>query len=620
VSLRLPSAAPFALVLLSVAASAGCPAQPEVPDTGLAPDGGPPSDALSFGDGGTCVTNDDCDDDLFCTDRERCVEGRCVVQATFCDDGVECTIDSCSEERRRCENVAPDADGDGVRDASCRDYRGVPLGDDCDDADPTRAPTFLEVCDAEGHDEDCDLTTFGGVDMDGDEFESDACCQRDAMGRLRCGDDCNDAVGSTNPLAPEICNGLDDDCDEIVDDIIHGNVVCARGDTRPCTTTCGVTGAEACNAGCLGWDSCVAAEVCNGCDDDNDAASDEDFECLVGTSRTCTTTCGTPGTQLCDVGCSYARCTASEACNYCDDDGDGNFFEERPLATSSRSVTFDRLCNTEAGGRLYGRAACTDESPPGQVLIWAQLLDGLENDQAGAAWIEMPTPMGWGAVELDLTLEVTAVSAGGDVEMPLGGWAIVLGRGTTGVGAPRDSGIPTTTITGVAARWAWSQVDTCFGMAPTSGDGLRGLQLGGVGLRQLRTPDDMTTTSSCYSGYDIVDGSDLNGPGGTVAQRMRLRYTPDDPTTPADEEALVITAGAGPTQSLVPSDALPLGTGPLHIGITAGTYTDRFGPSGPLRFGVPVRARVLVQRVVIPCCRPAEVSYPVQLTQAGVCP
>lgn len=242
--------------------------------------------------------------------------------------------------------------------------------------------------------------------------------------------------------------------------------------------------------------TCVAAEVCNGCDDDDDAASDEDFECLVGTSRVCTTTCGTTGAQRCDVGCSDARCAASEACNDCDDDGDGNFFEERPLATSSRTVTFDGLCNTEAGGRLYGRAACTDESPPGEVRMWVQLLDGLENDQAGAAWIELPTPMGWGAVELDLTLEVDAVSAGGDVEMPLGGWAIVLGRGTTGVGTPRESG----TITGVAARWAWSQIDTCFGMAPASDDGLRGLQLGGVGFRALRTPDDVTTTSGCDSG------------------------------------------------------------------------------------------------------------------------
>ena len=585
-------------------------------------DAGPSGDAQAIDggatrDAGECVTNDDCDDDLFCTDRERCVDGRCTYQDTFCDDGIDCTTDSCSEDRRRCENVGPDADGDGARDATCRDYRGVPLGDDCDDDDAMRFPSNLEVCDAMGHDEDCDLTTFGGLDMDRDGYLSEACCQHDAEGTLRCGDDCDDAVGSTHPLAGEICNGLDDDCDELDDDIIHGNVLCARGDGRPCTTTCGVAGTEACNAACLGWDTCTADEVCNGCDDDNDGAQDEDFECLLGTSRTCTTTCGTSGTQLCGDTCSYTQCAASEACNYCDDDGDGNFFEERPLATASRTLDFDRACNADMGGRLYGRAFCADETPSGQALLYTELLDGTENDQAGAAWIETTSTMGWGAVEMEVTMELTGGSLGGDVESPLGGWAIVLGRGTTGVGTPEDHGIPTT-ITGVAARWSWSQIDTCFGMPPTAGDALRGMQLEGPSTRLLRTPTDMTTTSGCYSGYDLP-GGDLDSPGQSVSQRMRLRYTPDDPTTPADDETLTITVGST-TQSLVPLDSLPVGTGPLRIGITAGTYTDRFDPSGPLVWGMPVRARVLVQRVIIPCCRPAEVTYPVQMTQAGVCP
>jgi hypothetical protein len=245
------------------------------------------------------------------------------------------------------------------------------------------------------------------------------------------------------------------------------------------------------------------------------------------------------------------------------------------------------------------------------------LLDGTENDQAGAAWLETTSIMGWGAVEMEVTLELTGGSLGGDIESPLGGWAIVLGRGTTGVGTPQNHGIPTT-INGVAARWSWSQVDSCFGMPPTSGDALRGMQLEGPSTRLLRTPTDMTTTSSCYNGYDLP-GGDLDSPGQSISQRMLLRYTPDDPTTPADDETLTITVGST-TQSLVPADSLPVGSGPLRIGITAGTYTDRFGPSGPLVWGMPVRARVLVQRVVIPCCRPAEVTYPVQMTQAGVCP
>lgn len=611
--------------LLALSLSA-CPADSGSDDAGAGGDAAT-SDAAAIDaaahdaavprDAGECATNDDCADDLFCTDRERCVAGRCTFQDTYCDDGVECTMDSCSEERRRCENVAPDRDGDGSRDATCRDYRGVPLGDDCDDADATRFPSNVEVCDAVGHDEDCDLATYGGVDADHDGYLSEACCQIDAEGLLRCGDDCNDAVGSTHPLAGEVCNGIDDDCDDLDDDIIHGNVLCARGDGRPCTTSCGVAGTEACNAACLGWDTCAAAEVCNGCDDDNDAAQDEDFECALGTSRTCTTTCGTSGTQLCGSTCSYTQCSASEACNYCDDDGDGNFFEERPLATVLATDTW-----TSCDGSLFGDAHCMTEDPPNTVLVYTELMDGSANNQAGAMWLDTGAMMGWGPVELEVTMELSGRTAGGMNEMPLGGWAIVVARGNVGVGTPADSGIPRT-MTGVAARWFWTQLDSCFGFPPSSGDAIRSTQLDATGIRALTTTNDMTTTGSCQSGYGLIGGATtLDGPGQNVSHRMRLRYTPDDPTTAPNEESMVVTAIAGTTtmQQVIPFDAIPVGTGPLRVGITAGSYTARFPSAGPFDVGMPVRARVLVQRVDIHCCRPATVTYPVQVQYTGTCP
>jgi len=53
------------------------------------------------------------------------------------------------------------ADGDGRDSIACG-------GDDCDDNDRNRYPGNAEVCDAEDHDEDCDATTFGNRDVDGD--------------------------------------------------------------------------------------------------------------------------------------------------------------------------------------------------------------------------------------------------------------------------------------------------------------------------------------------------------------------------------------------------------------------------------------------------------------------
>ncbi len=106
--------------------------------------------------------------------------------------------------------ACPDRDGDGHRDARCG-------GDDCDDNDPNRYPGNTEVCDAAGHDEDCNPATLG-PDGDGDGFVSTACCDAQTDGTLLCGTDCDDTRATVNPSAVESCNGIDDDCDGMVDE------------------------------------------------------------------------------------------------------------------------------------------------------------------------------------------------------------------------------------------------------------------------------------------------------------------------------------------------------------------------------------------------------------------
>ncbi len=157
-----------------------------------------------------CATNADCDDGQFCNGAETCdptavdvSPDGCLAGVSPCSDGESCneSTDSCSD----CA-VEADADGDGARAIACG-------GNDCDDNDDNAYPGNTEVCDTEGHDEDCDPATFGIRDGDGDDEPDAACCNGD-----NCGSDCDDTRSSVGPDATEACNGRDDDCDGSVDE------------------------------------------------------------------------------------------------------------------------------------------------------------------------------------------------------------------------------------------------------------------------------------------------------------------------------------------------------------------------------------------------------------------
>ena len=138
-------------------------------------------------DGGTPIP----DGAVRCTgEMDPACPGRCLREGMFC-------IVDCS---------TPDMDGDGEAAAACG-------GGDCDDFDPTRFPGNVEVCDPFGVDEDCDLSTFGMRDADGDGFVDARCCNGDV-----CATDCNDAAASARPDGFEVCDATDNDCDGAVDE------------------------------------------------------------------------------------------------------------------------------------------------------------------------------------------------------------------------------------------------------------------------------------------------------------------------------------------------------------------------------------------------------------------
>ena len=131
----------------------------------------------------TCASDSECDDGVFCNGPEIClnqkstsfryIEGGAPVTRGRCGSGDK-PCKNCNESFKKCADC--DFDGDGFDVPSGESgLRSVCRGNDCDDNDANRYPGNTEVCDLAGYDEDCDPTTVGSKDVDGDGFIDSDC-------------------------------------------------------------------------------------------------------------------------------------------------------------------------------------------------------------------------------------------------------------------------------------------------------------------------------------------------------------------------------------------------------------------------------------------------------------
>ncbi len=231
-------------------------------------------DAACDAPSGTVVSSDDCND----------TDATVYVGATETCDGLDndCngTIDDSLDDVR----YYPDTDADGygedataVTDCVSPGEGWITEGGDCNDTDAAYNPGADESDCTDPADYNCDGSAgFSDVDADG----YPACAE------------CDDDNAAIHPAAMEACNGVDDDCDTVIDeDPIAGAPTWYQdldgdgyGDAASAVATC--------DPG-IGWvmdgTDCddsrpdirpAGAEACDGIDNDCDALIDDDDDSL----------------------------------------------------------------------------------------------------------------------------------------------------------------------------------------------------------------------------------------------------------------------------------------------------------------------------------------------------
>ncbi len=316
----------------------------------------PPADGVSF----------DCDDanpTVYPAAPEHC-------------DGIDHDCNGLTDEADAVDATAwyPDADSDGygtgTATLACSQPAGsVALSGDCNDADVAYNPAASETDCTDPHDYNCDGST-GYADADGDGWA--ACVE------------CDDAHATAYPGAPELCDGVDNNCDGTVDEASATDAATFYADADHdgygdlSTTEAGCSAPAGYVADSTDCDDTLATvypgapEYCDGVDHDCNGYTLEDGSVDAtewyrdqdgdgyGAPVLPDTACLQPSGYVadnsdCDDNAASVNPGGSEVCDGVDDDCDGLVDDADPGVDLSSGTTF----YADVDGDLYGDVATT---------------------------------------------------------------------------------------------------------------------------------------------------------------------------------------------------------------------------------------------------------------------